>query len=74
MAIERIFPVTESSSFRFRAEFFNLTNTPQFANPNNSLDIVQGPSGPVNLNPSFGAITSTAANPRIIQFAMKFLF
>jgi hypothetical protein len=74
MAVERIFPVTESSSFRFRAEFFNLTNTPQFANPNNSLDIAEGPNGPVNLNPSFGAITSTAANPRIVQFAMKFLF
>jgi hypothetical protein len=74
MAVERIFPVTESSSVRFRAEFFNLTNTPQFANPNNSLDIVQGPNGPVNLNPLFGAITATAANPRIIQFAMKFLF
>jgi Carboxypeptidase regulatory-like domain/TonB-dependent Receptor Plug Domain/TonB dependent receptor len=74
MAVERIFPVTESSSFRFRAEFFNLTNTPQFANPNNSLDFTAGPSGPVNLNPSFGMITSTAANPRIIQFAVKYLF
>jgi len=74
MAVERIFPVTESSNLRFRAEFFNLTNTPQFANPNNSLDIAEGPNGPVNLNPSFGAITSTAANPRIIQFAIKFLF
>ena len=73
-AVERIFPVTESSAFRFRTEFFNLTNTPQFANPNNSLDFTAGPNGPVNLNPSFGMITSTAANPRIIQFAMKFLF
>ena len=74
MAVERIFPVTESSNFRFRAEFFNLTNTAQFANPNNGLDFTEGPSGPVNLNPSFGNITSTAANPRIIQFALKFLF
>ena len=74
MAIERIFPVTSSSNLRLRAEFFNLTNTPQFANPNNSLDFTVGPNGPVNLNPSFGLITSTAANPRIIQFAAKFLF
>jgi hypothetical protein len=74
MAVERIFPVTESSSFRFRAELFNVTNTPQFANPNNSLDFTEGPSGPVNLNPSFGIITSTAANPRIVQFALKYLF
>jgi hypothetical protein len=74
MAVERIFPVTQSKSFRFRAEFFNLTNTPQFSNPNNSLDMTVGPNGPVNLNPSFGIITSTAANPRIIQFAMKFQY
>lgn len=74
MAVERVFPVTEASSFRFRAEFFNLTNTPQFANPGNSLDFTPGPNGPVNLNPSFGMITSTAANPRIIQFAMKYIF
>jgi hypothetical protein len=74
MAVERIFPVHESASFRFRAEFFNLTNTPQFANPNNSVDFTEGPSGPVNLNPSFGQITSTIANPRIVQFAAKFQF
>jgi hypothetical protein len=74
MAVERILPVTESSSFRFRAEFFNLTNTPQFANPSNYLDFTEGPNGPVNLNPSFGMITSTAANPRIIQFAARYLF
>ena len=73
-AVERIFPVTESNSIHFRAEFFNLTNTPQFANPNSSVDFTEGPNGPVNLNPSFGMITSTAANPRIIQFALKYLF
>ncbi len=76
LAVERIFPVTESSSFRFRAEFFNLTNTPQFSNPNNGVDFVEGPNGPANLNPSFGAISSEAGgpHPRIIQFAAKFLF
>jgi hypothetical protein len=74
MAIERIFPITESSRLRFRTEFFNLTNTPQFANPNNDLDFTEGPNGPVNLNPSFGVITATAANPRIIQFALKYQF
>ena len=74
MAVERIFPVKESSSFRFRAELFNLTNTPQFANPNNNVFFVMTPTGPANQNPSFGLITSTAANPRIIQFAAKYLF
>jgi len=76
MAVDRIFPVTESSSFHFRTEFFNLTNTPQFSNPNNGVDFVEGPSGPANLNPSFGAITSEAGgpHPRIIQFAARYVF
>ena len=74
MAVERIFPVTESSSFRIRAEFFNLTNTPQFALPNNNVNFIMTPTGPANQNPSFGLITSTVANPRIIQFAVKYLF
>jgi hypothetical protein len=74
IAVERVFPVTESSSLRFRAELFNLTNTPQFANPNNNLDFTTGSAGPANLNPSFGQIISTAANPRIIQFAAKYVF
>jgi hypothetical protein len=74
MAVERIFPVNETNSFRLRAEFFNLTNTPQFANPNTNL----GYTDPTLLNPtasaSFGIISSTTTNPRIIQFAMKYQF
>jgi hypothetical protein len=74
MAVERVFPVKETSSFRFRAEFFNLTNTPQFGNPSTGL----GYGDPTLPNPtassSFGQITSTATNPRIIQFAAKYVF
>jgi hypothetical protein len=74
MAVERVFPITESSSFRFRAEAFNLTNTPQFANPSNFL----GYGDPNSLTPSasasFGKITSSATNPRLVQFAVKYLF
>jgi hypothetical protein len=66
--------VKESSSFHFRSEFFNVTNTPQFGNPSTSL----GYSDPTLLNPSaslaFGKITVTVSNPRIIQFAAKFVF
>ena len=32
-AVERVFPIAETHSVHFRTEFFNLTNTPQFANP-----------------------------------------
>jgi hypothetical protein len=74
MAVERLFPVTESSNFRFRTEFFNLTNTPQFANPGNGLGY--GDATSLNPTPSagFGRITSTLTSPRIIQFALKYEF
>jgi Carboxypeptidase regulatory-like domain len=74
MAIERIFPVTESSSFTFRTEFFNLTNTPQFANPRNSLGYGSATALVPTPSAAFGTITSSAANPRIIQFAAKYQF
>jgi hypothetical protein len=74
LAIERLFPIKGGSAFLFRAEAFNLTNTPQFGNPNTSL----GYTDATQVNPvassTFGKITSTATNPRIIQFAAKFQF
>jgi hypothetical protein len=74
IAVQRVFPVGESSSFQFRTEFFNLTNTPQFANPSPYL----GYGDPTLPNPtassSFGRITGTVTNPRIIQFALKYQF
>jgi len=73
-AVERLFPITEAGSIHFRTEFFNLTNTPQFANPGTSL----GYGDPTALNPvaspSFGRISSTVTAPRIIQFALKYQF
>jgi hypothetical protein len=51
---------------QFRAEFFNLTNTPKFGQPSN--DFAGG------TNSAFGQITSTVSNPRIIQFALKYNF
>jgi len=74
LAVERTFATRENSSFRLRAEVFNLTNTPQFGNPNPYL----GYTDPTLENPSasstFGKITSTASNPRILQLAAKFQF
>jgi hypothetical protein len=74
MALEREFPVKNFSSLVLRAESFNLTNTPQFNNPGTGL----GYGDPSLPNPttslSFGRITSTATNPRIVQFAAKYVF
>lgn len=48
---------------QFRAEFFNLTNTPQFFIPNRTLG-----------TPQFGTITDVVNPARQIQFALKLRF
>jgi hypothetical protein len=62
----KAFPVTERMRVEFRAESFNLTNTPAFAQPG-SLNFVN--------TANFARITSTRDNPndpRELQFALKF--
>jgi hypothetical protein len=54
--------LTERIDLQFRAEFFNLTNTPPLAAPN----VILGTAG-------FGSITS-AGDPRVIQFGLKLEF
>ena len=65
-AVQKQFKIREANTVEFRSEFFNLTNTPNFGLPSN--DFAGGTS------PAFGVISSTASNPRIIQFALKYLF
>jgi hypothetical protein len=82
LALQRQFPVTEKLNLRFRAEFFNIFNHPNFGSPNNTIG-----------SPLFGQSTQTLASslgsgganggfnplyqiggPRSIQFALKLLF
>ena len=53
--------LTEKSRLQFRAEFLNTLNHPQFANPDSNFS-----------SPTFGVITGTAVNPRVIQLALRF--
>jgi len=75
-------PISESKNVELRAEFFNLFNYVNFANPIGNFNAV-----PVNsidrntgriINPDdlgdFGRINSTSNNPRLIQLAVKFNF
>jgi hypothetical protein len=57
------FKVTEGTHTEFRAESFNLTNTPSFNLPSNTN---------YKDNVHFGQITSTRSNARELQFAFKF--
>src|SRR5262249_14069078 len=75
------FPFGESKNIEFRAEFFNLFNHVNFANPISNVNAVISSGGSINantgqiMNPGdFGRITSTSNNPRLIQFALKFNF
>jgi hypothetical protein len=55
-------PVMEGHSLQFRAEFFNLFNYTNLGLPDANLQ-----------SPNFGRINS-AGSPRIIQFALKYVF
>src|SRR5262249_3455412 len=82
VALQRQFRLTEKLGLRFRSEFFNIFNHPNFGNPNNVLT-----------SPLFGRSTQTLANslgsggpnggfsplyqiggPRSIQLAAKLQF
>lgn len=63
LSVVKFFPVDEVRRFEFRAEFFNLFNQVNFANPINAV-----------ANANFGRIVATATGPRLIQFAFKFNF
>jgi hypothetical protein len=74
------FPIRESKSIELRAEFFNLFNHANFANPISNLSAVPATSidantGSIIGNPGdFGRVISTSNNPRLIQFAVKLNF
>jgi hypothetical protein len=58
-SLSRIFPI-KNFRLQFRADAFNLFNTPQFGFPNANIG-----------NPSAGRITSTIGDNRSMQFALK---
>jgi hypothetical protein len=62
-------PIREGMRIDFRAEFFNLFNHAQFFLPGDSTGMQN-----VDSTSSFGVITQTVNNPRLIQFALKLAF
>ena len=56
----------EKFGLQFRTEFFNTFNRVQFGPPNTACC-------PSN-NATFGITSSQLNNPRLIQFALKFVF
>ena len=62
LMLGKTFRITERYNVEFRAEVFNVSNTPPLNDPNGSFG-----------SPAFGSIT-TAGNPRDFEFAAKLHF
>jgi len=63
LSAHREFHPTERTDLEFRLETFNTLNHPQFAQP-----------GSVVGTPTFGAVTSTTQNARILQLGLRATF
>jgi hypothetical protein len=82
--LRREFPIHESVALQFRADIFNVTNTPNFALTGNSLNLgnaVFGTSGSTLNNGLFSSGGLAGFNPlyqlggpRSIQLSLKLLF
>ena len=53
----------EGSNLEFRAEFYNIANTPYFDNPNVTIG-----------STTVGRITNVSSSPRQAQLAMKLIW
>jgi hypothetical protein len=81
MSLFKTFPIHEALALQLRAECFNLSNTPSFAQPNANISAyssIPDTNGRFEATSAggFGTITSTAAGStgRQFQFAAKLTF
>ncbi len=62
-SLQKFFPITERQQLQFRAEAFNVTNTPAFSGVNRDVNSV-----------NFGQVRDAIATQRRVQFALKYIF
>ena len=63
LSLFKSIPIKEAVQVQFRAEAYNITNTPSFSNPAAAFG-----------SSSFGVISSTVGTPRQLGLALKLLF
>jgi len=72
LSLSRRFSVREKQYVEIRAESFNIENRVNFLNPSNP-GLVGNASGSALNSSNFGKILSDVS-PRIMQFAVKYVF
>jgi len=73
MALSRRFAITERQGIEIRWETFNIANHTNLLNPGTSGIAAGGTNGTVLNSSTFGQLKSDVA-PRIMQFAVKYIF
>ncbi len=74
-SIFRDFPITERFKMQFRAEAFNVSNTPAFNNPGATVSsATRNPDGSIRALNGYTEVTSAQATERQFRFALKFSF
>jgi len=63
LSLGKVFAIREALNLQFRAEIFNALNHPNDGSPGTTLGTA-----------SFGRITSTFGDPRVMQFGLKLVF
>ncbi len=80
MSLFRTFKVTEKVKAEFKAECFNISNTPKFSNPGSGVaSMVLNADGTIRTLNNYSSITSTLANlaapsERQFRFGLRFSF
>jgi hypothetical protein len=73
-SLSRAFKIRERQSIEVRGEAFNLANRVNVYNPVTTFTSTNfGQIVPVNAG-GFGAVTQSVNDPRIMQFALKYIF
>jgi hypothetical protein len=73
IALSRRFPITERQGIEIRWETFNIANHTNLLNPGTAGIAAGGTNGTVLNSSTFGQLKSDVA-PRIMQFAIKYIF
>jgi hypothetical protein len=76
LSVRRQFRILEGLNLQFRADAFNILNTPNFANPTGVMTSANFGRSTQMLNTALGGLNSQfqVGGPRSIQFALKLLF